>query len=167
MNWKAILTWGVILGVLVVIWQFVMGLTGWYAHPGLMLLFFLVIPLNGGLVVVALAKTRNDHGYGGQVAAGTLVGVVAGVLIACGSIVLVTVAVPTYFEDIAAMTETVLAQQGVDAATISARAEATRDMTPVTVALQGFICTVLTSLVTALIAAIWLRRKGPAPAAAA
>ena len=42
---KTVVLPGVLLGALVAAWTFVMGFTGWYRHPTLQALFFLVIAL--------------------------------------------------------------------------------------------------------------------------
>ena len=48
---------GLLLGILVVLWTFVMGFTGWYRHPSLLFLFWLVIPLQ---VAVLLSEPGRD-----------------------------------------------------------------------------------------------------------
>lgn len=58
---------GALLGVLCVIWMFVMGFTGWYKDPVMLNLFFLVIPLEIGIVVWALRQTAANATWGGQV----------------------------------------------------------------------------------------------------
>lgn len=50
---------GLSIGFAVVAWTFVMGFTGWYLHPTLLNLFFLVIPIQIVLLVVGLGSTRR------------------------------------------------------------------------------------------------------------
>jgi len=163
MEWKTVVKWGLILGVLVVLWQFVMGFTGWYADPVLANAFLLVVLIDIVVVVLALRETRARQGYGKQVLTGLLVGVVGSVLVLGGSLLFTTVAFPDYFETMASMQETVLAQQGLPPETVAAVAAKTRSTTPLAAALQGVAGTIVTSLVVALLAAIGYRRKaGPA-----
>jgi hypothetical protein len=159
MEWKTVVKWGLVLGVLVVIWQFVMGFTGWYAHPVLANAFLLVVLIDVVVVVLALRETRKSQGYSRQVLTGVLVGVVGSVLVLGGSLLFTTVAFPEYFETMASMQETVMAQRGYPPETVQAVAARTRAATPLQAALQGVVGTIATSLVVALLAAIGYRRK--------
>jgi len=152
---------GVVLGVLVAIWTLLMGATGLYKHPIGALLFFVVIPINIGVIVWGLRKTR-DQGfrYGKQVLAGLVIGVVGAAIIFCNSYLFTTVLFPNYFEDLLAMQEEMLGAAGLPEEQIAARmAAAEAAATPWNAAVQGAIGTVVTSLVTALIAAGFIRRK--------
>lgn len=153
--------YGLILAVGVVVWMFVMGFTGWYKHPLLVNLFFLVIPFQAFLIVQALKETaRQGAGYGAQIGAGVAISSIAAILIFGASIFFTTVAFPSYFADIHAMQEQLMRQAGAseeEIAEILAKAE--REYTPMGQAIQGFVGTVITGLVTAAIAGRWIRHR--------
>ena len=147
---------GIVLGVLVVIWQFVIGFTGWYKDPVMMNAFFLVIVFEIAVIIWALRKTCATAAYGRQVANGLVVSVVAGVLIVCGSLVFTTVAFPDYFKELEAAQVAMLKAQGLSDGDISTQAAM---QTPIMNALSGFIGTVVTGLIVSAIAGAFLRRK--------
>jgi hypothetical protein len=152
---------GIILAVVVAVWMLILGVTGWYKNPIGAIAFMLVIPINIGMIIWGLTKTRKDgRGYGGQVSAGLVMGIVAGVLIFGNSLLYTQVLFPTYFEDLRAMQEEMLEAAGLPEDEIRERVEASQaSQTPVRQATYGTIGTIVTSLVTALVAAIWIRRK--------
>jgi len=151
---------GVLLGVLVVAWMFVMGLTGWYKDPVLLSLFFLVIPLEIVVVVWALVRTAPTASYGTQVVNGLVLSLVAGVIVFCGSLVFTTVAFPNYFTELQGVQAGMLKAQGLSEADIRTQVEASAAMqTPLVNAVTGFAGTIVTGLVTAVVAGFFLRRK--------
>jgi hypothetical protein len=153
--------YGLLLAAGVIVWMFVMGFTGWYKHPTLVNLFFLVIPFQVFLVVQALRETaRQGAGYGAQIGAAVAISSIAAVLIFGASLLFTTVAFPSYFADIHAMQEKLMREAGLSEdriAEVLARAE--REYTPMSQALQGFFGTVITGLVTAVIAGRWIRHR--------
>ena len=151
---------GVLLGVLCVLWTFVMGFTGWYKDPVMLNLFFLVIPLEIGIVIWALRKTAAVSPWGGQVVNGLVLSVVAGVIIFAGSLLFTTVAFPNYFADIQAAQTEMLKSAGMPEAEIQAQIAAAAAMqTPFINAITGVIGTVVTGLVVAAIAGAFWRKK--------
>ena len=90
-----------LLGFTCIAWQLVMGLTGWYLHPILLNLFWLVILIQIAVLVWGLRKTALEgRSYWSQVGAGTLMSVYGGVIIFFGSLLFTIVLFPHYFEDI-------------------------------------------------------------------
>jgi hypothetical protein len=152
---------GVLLGILVVVWTFVMGFTGWYKHPALLNLFWAVILINIAVVVLGLRQTAEQgRRYGGQIGAGVMIGLIGGVLIVVGSLVFTTVAFPDYFDELRAIQEERLVASGMPDDQIAMTLDMMeKTQTPVFQAISGFVGTVLTSLVTSLIAAIFIRKK--------
>lgn len=152
---------GLMLGVGVIVWMFVMGFTGWYKHPILLNLFFLVIPFQVFVIVQALRETaRQGAGYAAQVGAGAAISSIAGLLIVGGSMLFTTVAFPEYFTEIRAVSEQMMRQAGMPEARIAEELQkADASATPINQAIQGFIGTMITGLVTAAIAAIWIRHR--------
>lgn len=158
---KTILKWAVVLGLAVEAWTFVMGFSGWYRHPTWNALFFLVIPMQVAILLLALRETaREGRGYGAQVGAGTTISALAAVIIMGGSLLFTEVVFPRYFEELREMHRVLLAGEGLAPAAIEAKvAEASKGMTSWNSALQGGVGTVGTGLVVSLLAAIGLRRK--------
>lgn len=151
---------GLWIGVLTVLWMLVMGYTGWYLHPALLNLFFLVIVIEVVLISRALRRSAATNTYLQQVVAGTTMAVVAAAVIFCGSYLFTTVLFPTYFQDLQRVGREVMAGQGLPDTEITRRLEAMAPwQTPVMNALQGVIGTVLTGLVTALIVGAFSRKR--------
>src|SRR5512134_130172 len=110
---NTILKAGIVLGLLVEVWTYLMGFTGWYKDPQLMNLFWVVIALQIAVLMWALKRTAAEgRGYGGQVGAGTLVSLVGGVFVIVGSLVFTMVVFPNYFTDLAAIQEQMLRTAG-------------------------------------------------------
>jgi hypothetical protein len=158
---RTILKGGIALGVLVEIWTYVMGFTGWYRDPAMLNLFWLVIPVQIAVLWWTLRGTAAEgRTYGGQVLAGTLASLIAGVVIVIGSYLFTTVAFPNYFNDLAAVQENMLRQAGQSEEQIRTAMEAYRTgATPLGNAFAGFIGTVVTGLVVSLVIAIFVRAK--------
>jgi len=151
---------GVLLGVLCVTWTFVMGFTGWYRDPVMLNLFFLVIPLEIGIVIWALRRTAPTSTWGGQIVNGLVLSLVASAIIFAGSLVFTTVAFPTYFADIQAAQTEMLKAAGMSEADIKMQVAAAAAMqTPFINAISGVIGTVVTGVVVAAIAGAFLRKK--------
>ena len=151
---------GVLLGLLCVIWTFVMGFTAWYKDPVMLNLFFLVIVFEIAVIVWALRKTAPESTWGGQVVNGLTISVVASVIIFVASLLFTTVAFPDYFTDIQAAQAEMLKSAGLPEAEIRTQVAAAAAMqTPLMNALSGVIGTVVTGLVVSAIAGVFLRKK--------
>jgi Protein of unknown function (DUF4199) len=151
---------GVLLGVLCVIWTFVMGFTGWYKDPVMLNLFFLVIPLEIAIVIWALRQTASSATWGRQVVNGLVLSLVASVIIFAGSLLFTTVAFPNYFNDLQATQTEMLKSAGLSEADIKSQVAAAAAMqTPLINAFTGVIGTVVTGVVVAAIVGAFLRKK--------
>jgi hypothetical protein len=151
---------GVILGLSVAAWTFVMGFTGWYKHPGMLYLFWLVIPLQIGILLWSLRGTAPSTGYGRQVWNGMSISLLGSMIIFGTSILFTTLVFPHYFQELEALGRQMMAQQGLRADQIEAAVRAQAAMqTPRASAMAGAIGTVVTGFFTSVIAAIWLRQK--------
>jgi hypothetical protein len=151
---------GIVLGVLVGIWTFVMGLTGWYKHPVLLFAFFLVIPMQFAVIAWALGKTAATQGYWPQAREGVLLSLVASVIIFFSSLLFTTVAFPKYFEELRSMQEQMLQQAGKSEVEIKAMLDqAAQGANPLANAVNGVIGTIVTGTVFSLIVAAFARRK--------
>lgn len=151
---------GVMIGVACVVWTFVMGFTGWYKHPTLLNLFWVVVAIEVGLLVWGLCQTAASRTYWPQVGAGTLASVVAAAIIFCGSMLFTAVVFPHYFEELRAVQEQMLTAQGKTADQIAAvQALAAPFQTPVVNALMGVSGTIVTGFVASLVIAAFCRKK--------
>jgi hypothetical protein len=163
-----ILAAGLLIGVLCGVWTFVMGFTGWYKNPTMLPLFFLVIVIEIAGLIWGLRRTvAQGRTYSGQVVAGTLMSIVAGLVIICSSLLFTTVAYPDYFNELNASQRQMMQQQGKSEAEITAAIEQAAPMqTPIANALAGFFGTFVTGVVASAIIAIWIRSRGPRLSAA-
>jgi hypothetical protein len=152
---------GVLIGVSCAVWTFVMGLTGWYADPVLQNLFFLVIPLEiAGLVWGLRLTAREGRAYGGQVVAGTMMAIIAGVILIASSLLFTTVVHPDYFAEMANAYRQTLQSKGLTEAQIAeALASNAASATPMNQALEGFLGAFITGIIGSAIIAIWIRGR--------
>jgi hypothetical protein len=158
---------GVVLGVLVAVWTFVMGFTGWYKHPTLLNLFWVMILIQIGVLVWGLRLTALEgRSYWGQVGAGTLMSLAGGVIIFLGSMLFTTVVFPDYFTELRQLGEETMRAQGISESDIKATLDLQAPMqTPFMQAFLGFIGTLITGLIVSLIAGAIIRKKsGPVTA---
>src|SRR5688572_2466909 len=120
-----ILSAGLLIGVLCSAWTFVMGFTGWYKDPALANVFFAVILIEIGGLIWGLRRTAaQGRAYGGQILAGTMMAVVAGVIIIASSLVFTTIVFPDYFNEVERTYRATLQQQGKSEADIAAAVQA-------------------------------------------
>ncbi len=156
---KQAIVGGVVLAGLVAAWTLVMGITGWYADPVLSNAFFAVVLIQIVVLIVLLARTRAERGWFAQVGVGTLASLVAAVLVFGNSILFTTVLFPEYFEELRAVQERMLREQGLDEARVQAEIAATAAMqTPFVQAFAGFAGTLITGIVVSIVAGLFLRR---------
>ena len=151
---------GLILGLAVAAWTFVMGFTGWYRDPSLLRLFWLVIHLQIGILVWALRGTAPGAGYGRQVWNGVSSSLLASMIIFAASLLFTAVVFPHYFQDLEVLGRQMMAKQGLSAQQIETAVRLQAPMqTPRASAMAGAIGTVVTGFFTSVIAAVWLRKK--------
>lgn len=163
----AALRTGFVLGILVVLWTFVMGFTGWYRNPGLLFLFWLVIPLQIGILVWMLRRDASTTGYLRQVQNGVGASLTASAIIFVGSLLFTTVVFPSYFAEMEALGRLRMAQQGLGPEQIEAVVKAQAPMrTSLGSAFAGALGTWITGLFTSLIAAVKYHRRRASAAAA-
>lgn len=157
---KTVISGGVALGLAVAGWTLVMGFSGLYLHPTLNTLFFVVVPVQVGILIWALRRTRDTGAeYGGQVKAGTLLSVVAAPIVFVQSYVFTTVLFPNYFADLRAVHEQMLRADGIDDATLARALEQGGTPTSLQNAITGAIATIITGVVVSAIIAIFVRTR--------
>jgi hypothetical protein len=156
-----ILAAGLLIGVLCVVWTFTMGLTGWYKDPAMALYGFLpvVILIEVSGLLWGLRRTAGQgRTYSGQVVAGTLMSIIAGVVIIAGSLLFTTVAFPEYFDEINAASRDMMIKDGKTEAEIAEVLNAAAPMqTPIANAFAGFKGTFVPGVIVSAVAAVWVR----------
>ena len=152
---------GLLIGVLCSGWMFVMGFTGWYKDLVMSRAFFLVILIEvAGLLWGLRLTAAQGRTYSGQVVAGTLMAIIAGVVIVGGSLLFTQVAFPDYFQQMEIGYRQWLRQAGKSESEIAAEIAAWRPtQTPMQQAMNGFLGTFMTGVIVSAIAAVWIRRK--------
>jgi TM2 domain-containing membrane protein YozV len=152
---------GLAIGVLCGVWMFVMGFTGWYKDPQLLNLFFVVIVIEVGGLIWGLRRTAaQGRTYSGQVVAGTMMAIIAGVVIIVCSLIFTTVAFPNYFEEVNAVGRDVLQAQGKTENEIAdAMSASAAWQTPIMNAFAGFLGTFFTGVIASAVIAAWIRQR--------
>ena len=140
-----ILKTGIVIGVLCGIWMFITGFAGWYKDPAMANLFFLVIAIEISGLWWGLRETaREGRTYAMQVVAGTMMAIIAGVIIIVASLLFTMVVFPDALDALRGT------QEGV---------------TPMSQALDGFLGTLITGAIASALIAIPVRARaarGPA-----
>ena len=151
---------GILIGLLCAMWTFVMGFTGWYKDPVMLNAFYVVILIEIGVLIWGLKITAAGKTYGGQVAAGTLMAVIGGLILIGASLLFTTVVFPGYFDELRTVHAEMLRNAGTSEAEIAAELERGAQMqTTMMQAVVGFVGTVLTGVVGSLIMAVFIRKK--------
>ena len=151
---------GLILGVAAEVWVYFMGFTGWYSHPVLMNLFWVVVLIQVGVLIWGLRLTREGKTYGQQVGAGVLISLIGGAIVFLGSILFTAVVFPDYFSELRVAGEKMMREQGMAEADITAQLDAMATMqTTFMQALSGFIGTFATGAIASLVIAIFYKKK--------
>jgi hypothetical protein len=156
---KKILNAGLLLGLVVAVWDFVYGFAGLYrsaAGGGIFLLVVILIQIAG--LICGLKQTVKDgRGYGGQVLAGILICLVAGVVIVIASFAF-TAVFTDVFDVAAELQADSWAQAGMSDLDIEATLAKTEFMrTPWFQAMMGFVGSMITGTVFSLIIAAFVR----------
>lgn len=159
--------WGVILAVVVTVFNAIWVLAGMHTSLGAAAGYLAFVTLADIVaVVMALKAGASVNSYGKQVLGGLVLGVVGGVLIFLTSWIMMTLVFPDMVqEQVAGFTEA-YRNLPVDEAAREQMISALDNVTPLSSALQGAIGTLATSVVVGIIAGAFLRRKGGVPAGA-
>lgn len=156
---------GILIGVLCGLWTFVMGVTGWYKEPSHATAFLLVIAIEVAGLIWGLRQTAaRGRTYSGQVVAGTMMSIIAGLIIIGASLIFTTVAFPEYVQEIEAVNRRVLQQQGKTESEIASEVAAWSEaQTPARQAMNGFLGTFMTGVVVTAVVAVWVRARPATP----
>ena len=153
---------GLLIGGLGCAFTYAMGVAGWYKDPVMVNIFIPgVVIIEVGALIWGLRKTAAlGRTYSGQVVAGTMMAVIAAVIIFVSSYLFTTLAFPSYFDDVNGMARQVLQQQGQSEAEIQAFLDAqAAGQTPFLNALVGFVMTIVTGIVASAVIAAFIRHR--------
>ncbi len=158
---KSTLKAGLLLGILVVVWILITGVTGWYKDPVLQLLFYVVVLIEIGVLIWGLRLTAKEgKTYGGLISAGTMMSIIGAVIIFFASILFTTVIYPNYFAEVRQAGLEALMAKGITADQAEAQLKMMEPMeTPFVQALLGAVMTVVTGFVASLVIAAMLRKR--------
>ncbi len=158
---QSIVKAGIVLGLAAEVWTFIVLSLGWHADPMMLMLFYLVIFIQTGVLFWGLRMTAaQGRTYGGQVVAGLLISGIGAVIIFVGSFILTSYVFPDYFVELEQGLRTMLQTQGLPEADIQAQIDAMAGSnTPVMNALNGVIGTVITGLILSLIIGSFVKAK--------
>lgn len=148
------------MGVACVAWTFVMGLAGWHTHPVLLNLFWVVVAIEVAVLIWGLRQTAAAGGYWRQVGTGTVMSIIGGAIIFCGSLLFTTVAFPEYFAELRQAQEAILRAAGESEEQVRAAVEsAARSQTPLIQASMGLVGTLVTGVVASMVIAAFPRLR--------
>lgn len=113
-----------------------------------------------GVLVWGLKQSANEKTYGGQVIAGTLASVIAGIILFFNSLLFTNVLFPNYFSDLETVQTSMMKSEGKTDAEISKAIEEAKPMnTSMMSAVMGFVGTVGTGLVASAVIGAFMRKK--------
>ena len=152
--------WGVILGGVVAVVILVFGLAGWHRRYEMAFVFLAVVILvNTVVVVLCLRERAFAEIWVGQIRNGLIVGVVGGGIIFVASLLATTIVFPDYFAEMAEGYRMAYVEMRLSEDEVADLVTATAATSPIRPAFDGVVGTLVTSLVVAAIAGIWLRKK--------
>jgi hypothetical protein len=156
-----ILAAGLFIGVFCGLWTFVMGVTGWYKDPVMARAFYVVIVIEMVGLIWGLRQTaRLGRSWASQVVAGTMMSVIAGIIVLGASLLFTTVAFPDFFVEIERIGIERMRRANVSEAEMTAALERSRAWaTPMAYALAGFMATLMVGIVGSLTLAVVIRAK--------
>ena len=153
--------YGLALGIVVEIWTAIVIAAGWHKDPLLLYLFFLVLPIQATILILALREISvSGGGYGRKVRTGLGVSLIGGVIILFGSVLLTAVVFPHYFDELRVAGEALLVKAGKKPEEVATMMKANESMySPWSSGIQGFVGTMATGVLVSLIAAGWIRKR--------
>jgi hypothetical protein len=156
-----ILTAGLFIGIFCGLWTFVMGFMGWYTDPVMARAFYVVIVIQVVGLVWGLRQTaQSGRTWASQVVAGTMMSVIAGIIVILALLLFTTVAFPEFFDELERRGIEAMQQQNATEAQINDALASSRVWaTPMSFALGGFVATLITGIVASAALAVVIRAK--------
>ena len=147
--------YGLVLGVVVAAFGFVLGVSGLHTNQLAPMGFVIVaIIINAAIVVLAVRRLASTSTWVQQVANGLVLGLVGAVVVFLGSWLMTAVVLPDYYAEFAEAARLRAVAEGLTGEQLEA-AVAMVTGTSVGSAFQGAVGTVITSVVVAGIAGIF------------
>jgi hypothetical protein len=152
---------GIILGLVVEVWTFVVIVLGWHKDPSLVNLFYLVIIYQAVITWWGLKQTAAaGKAYGGQIGAGVLMSAYGAIIIVIGSYLMTSVVFPSFFAEVEAAGRATLTAQGLTPEQVQAQLDLIRPMqNSVANSLTGGIATIITGFVLSLIIGAFVKAQ--------
>src|SRR4026208_5411 len=144
-----ILAAGILIGILCSAWTFILAFTGLYKSPSANVVFISVaMAIEIVVLTWGLRRTAAEgRAYGGQILAGTMMAIVAGVIIIASSLLFTTVVFPNYAQDLERGCRETLQRRGQTETEIAVAVQANAaSLTPMAQAMSGFIGTLVTGI---------------------
>lgn len=150
--------YGIILGLASGILGFVLAGLGLHQNPLMPTLFVIVVfILNIVLIYIALKEMAATSTWGKQVVNGLTLGVIAGVIAFLSSLLMTEVVFTNYYDELLTAQRNLIVNAGLPQEVVEAQLQALDQVTPMASAFQGFLGSVLTSLIASAIIGIFQR----------
>lgn len=155
--WK----YGLVLGILVAVWTYIMGFAGWFRDPVLMHLFWLVVPIEIGVLLLAMrSAAKAGAGYMARAGAGVAVSAIGGSIIFASSLLFTLVVFPDHFKDLRVIQEARLRDKGKTEDEISyTMAHSSKIYAPTSQAARGYMGTLVTGVLVSFAGAALTGKK--------
>lgn len=152
---------GLIAGVLCAVWMYVIGFTGWYRDPALQAMFWVVVLIEIGVLYWMLRQLpESEKTFGGILKAGTMMSLIAAVVIFVASYLFTSVVFPGYFEEVRVAGEEMYRAQGMTDEQVAAVMASMAPMqNSVVNALMGSIGTIVTGFLASAVLGLILKKK--------
>lgn len=156
---------GLVLGIVAEVWTFIVLALGWHKDPMMLMMFYLVILYQAGVLWWGLKMTAaQGKTYGGQVLSGTVMSAYGAVIVFVGSYLLTAVVFPNYFIELEEAGRVAMSAQGMSTEQVEAQLAMMRPMqNSLMNSLTGCIATVITGIVLSLIIGAFVKAKPAAP----
>lgn len=150
---------GLILGLLIAGWAYVMAATGWYKDPDLFQAIWFMLISQAVVIGAVLYRTRIGSTYRSQFSYGLIVSAVASVPAFIAGLLVTGVFFPDYFADLREAREVSLIADGVGQEAINEILERLApSQSPGGQAFSSFMGTLATGMIISLVAALVLRK---------
>ena len=152
---------GIVLGVAAEIWSIFVIAIGLHHNPMTLLIFYLVIFIQAGVLFWGLRMTAaQGKTYGGQVVSGLIISAIGAAIIFVGSLILTSYVFPNYFVEVSEGLRAFLQSQGMPEADIQMQLDSMASSnTPMQNAISGVIGTLVTGLILSLIIGAFVKAK--------
>lgn len=152
---------GLAFALLLAGWMYVIGFMGWYRHPTMPYLFWLVVAIQVVVLTFVIRREANQGaGFAAKFVRGAGTAAIAAPLVFLNSLLFTQVVFPNYFEEIRAAQESLLRSQGLPESQIKETLQIAASMqNPYLQALLGAIGTIVTGIVVSLVASAVVKKK--------